>query len=77
MKVFFTDRVTTDFVDVDYVNDLKLDQSQNFFNYAADKKKIWYEFLCDYKGKPWYVFFFSWNLLSVTTTDGPPQPHQV
>jgi len=57
MKVFFTDRVTTDFVDVDYVNDLKLDQDQSFFNYATDKKKIWYEFLCDYKGKPWYVFF--------------------
>ena len=63
MKVFFTDRVTTDFVDVDYVNDLKLDQNKNFFNYAADKKKIWYEFLCDYKGKPWYVFA-PWDIVS-------------
>lgn len=57
MKVFFTDRVTTDFVDVDYVNDLKLDHNQKFFNYAADKKKIWYEFLCDYKGKPCLIKF--------------------
>ena len=53
MKVIFTDRVTTDPVDVDYICDLKLSPTQNFFNYNPDERNIWYEFLCDYRGKPW------------------------
>lgn len=54
MKVIFTDRVTTDPVDVDYICDLKLSPTQNFFNYDPDERSVWYEFLCYYRGKPWY-----------------------
>lgn len=56
MKTIFTDRITTDSVDVDFICDLKLKESQNLFNFEPDKKNIWYEFQCDYKDKPWYVF---------------------
>jgi len=52
MKVLFTDRVTSDFVDVDYVCDLKLSPTQSFFNYDPDRRNVWFEFLCDYRGKP-------------------------
>lgn len=55
MKVLFTERVTTDYVDVDYICDLKLSAEQHFFNHDPDEKSISYEFVCDYKGKPWCV----------------------
>ncbi|KAF8475952.1 hypothetical protein BDZ91DRAFT_710645 [Kalaharituber pfeilii] len=55
MKVLFTDRITADFVDVDYVCDVKLSPRQELFSYDPESKTVWFEFLCDYRGKPCLV----------------------
>ena len=56
MRAIFTDRLTTDFVDADFISDVKIGPTENLFNYDPDKKAVWYEFACDLKGEPWYVY---------------------
>src|SRR5690606_17876258 len=53
INVFFTDRVTTDFVDVDYITDRRLSSDVDIFTMDPSSVTVKYEFYCNYRGKPW------------------------
>ena len=56
MDVLFTDRVTTEFVDVDYFCDINLGPEKEIFAVDPESRSIWYEIHCVYKMISWYVF---------------------
>ncbi|KAI5850402.1 hypothetical protein DFP73DRAFT_539236 [Morchella snyderi] len=51
IKTIFTDIMTTEFFDMEFISDLKMSKAEMLFSPDYIKKTVTYEFHCKYKGK--------------------------